>query len=42
MKEKILKWYKLGLWTEEMIANAVAKRVLTEEEMNEILKGGNE
>ena len=42
MKEKILKWFKLGLWTEEMVHNAVEKKVLTEEEMNEILNGGNE
>lgn len=42
MKEKILKWFKLGLWTEEMIRNAVEKKVLTKEEMNEILNGGNE
>lgn len=42
MKEKILKWFKLGLWTEEMVRNAVEKKVLTEDEMNEILNGGNE
>lgn len=40
MKEKIAKWYKLGLWTEEMVRNAIAKGVLTEDEANEILKGG--
>lgn len=40
MKEKIAKWFKLGLWTEEMIHNAVSKNVLTEDEANEIL-GGN-
>ena len=37
MKEKILKWFKQGLWTEVMVRNAFAKDVLTEEEMNEIL-----
>lgn len=42
MKEKIMKWFKLGLWTEEMVRNAVSKNVLTEDEANEILKGGNE
>ena len=42
MKEKITKWYKLGLWTEQMVLNAVAKNVLTEDDANEILKGGNE
>lgn len=42
MKEKIAKWYKQGLWTEEMVRNAVVKNVLTEEEMNEIINGGVE
>ena len=41
MKEKIMKWFKLGLWTEEMVMNAVSKNVLTEDEANEIL-GGSE
>lgn len=40
MKDKILKWYKLGLWTRDMVLNAVTKNVLTEDEANEILKGG--
>lgn len=40
MKEKITKWYKLGLWTAAMVENAVAKNVLTQEEANEILKEG--
>lgn len=38
MKEKIIKWYKMGLWTSEMVLNAVKKNILTEEEANEILK----
>lgn len=37
MKDKIAKWYKQGLWTEEMVNNAVAKGVLTAEEAAEIL-----
>lgn len=37
MKEKIAKWYKQGLWTEEMVMNAVNKGVITEDEANEIL-----
>lgn len=41
MKDKILKWYKQGLWTEHMVLNAVSKNVLTEDEANEILKGDN-
>lgn len=37
MKERIMKWYKLGLWTEEMIQNAVKKGVITADDMVEIL-----
>ena len=37
MKEKIMKWYKLGLWTEDMIQNAVNKGVITADDMAEIL-----
>lgn len=40
MKEKILKWFQLGLWTKKMVLNAISKNVLTEDEANEIL-GGN-
>ena len=32
MKEKIAKWYKQGLWTADMVENAVAKGVITEED----------
>lgn len=39
MKEKIMKWFKQGLWTEQMVLNAVKKNVLTEDEANEILRG---
>ena len=38
MKERIMKWYKLGLWTEAMIQNAVEKGVITAEDMAEIIK----
>jgi hypothetical protein len=31
MLEKILKWYKQGLWTESMVRNAYIKNVITEE-----------
>lgn len=31
MREKIEKWYQQGLWTEEMVRNAIGK-VLTEYE----------
>ena len=37
MKDKIAKWYKQGLWTAEMVKNAVDKGVITEEEYNEIV-----
>jgi hypothetical protein len=37
MYEKIKKWYEQGLWTIEMVQNAVTKGVLTENEASEIL-----
>ena len=37
MKEKILKWYSMGLWTEKMVQDAVNKNILTSDEANEIL-----
>lgn len=40
MYEKIKKWYKQGLWTEEMVQDAVNKGILTEDEAAEILKEG--
>lgn len=39
MNEKIAKWYKQGLWTADMVRNAVSKGVLTDEEATEILQG---
>lgn len=36
MKEKIAKWYKQGLWTAEMVANAVAKGIIAAEDYKEI------
>jgi hypothetical protein len=39
MKDKIMKWFKQGLWTEVMVRNAVLKNILTEEEVNEIIEG---
>jgi hypothetical protein len=38
MFEKIKKWYKLGLWTEVMVNNAVIKKIITPEQALEILK----
>ena len=40
MRDKIAKWYAQGLWTEDMLLNAVKKGVLTEGEAGEILSGG--
>lgn len=37
MKKKIRKWYEQGLWTAEMVRNAVIKGKLTEEEYREIV-----
>lgn len=37
MKERIEKWYKLGLWTEEMVLKAVEKNVITQKDMEEII-----
>jgi uncharacterized XkdX family phage protein len=39
MYEKIKKWYKQGLWTAEMVMNAVTKGIITEEQAKEILEG---
>lgn len=36
MKDKISKWYKQGLWTAEMVANAVEKGIITAEDYAEI------
>ena len=38
MKDKIAKWYKQGLWTVEMVKNAVVKGVISETDLEEILK----
>ena len=36
MKEKIKAWYKFGLWSEEMVRDAVVESVLTAAEYQEI------
>ena len=36
MRERSEKWYKLGLWTKDMVRSAVTKAVLTEVEYQEI------
>lgn len=37
MYERIKKWYKQGLWTADMVRNAVDKGVITEEQYKEIV-----
>lgn len=37
MYAKIKRWYKQGLWTEEMVQSAVTKGILTADEAAEIL-----
>lgn len=37
MKEKIRRWYNMGLWTADMVAAAVRKGVLTEADYDEIV-----
>lgn len=37
MFEKIMKWYKLGLWTEAMVQDAADKGVITIDDMTEII-----
>lgn len=37
MKAKIEKWYKQGLWTDEMVMQAVEKGIITEAEATEIM-----
>lgn len=36
MKKNIAKWYKLGLWSKAMVANAVEKGVITKTDYEEI------
>ena len=36
MTKKIEKWYKQGLWSNEMVANAVEKGIITELDYYEI------
>ena len=40
MFERIKKWYSMGLWTEEMVRNAVRKNIITSNEF-EIIIGFN-
>ena len=37
MKERIMKWYKFGLWTREMVQDAVNKGIISIDDMIEII-----
>ena len=37
MFEKIKKWYNQGLWSAEMVRNAVVKGVITEKQYKDIV-----
>ena len=37
MKNKIEKWYNMGLWTIEQVKNAVQKNIITSDEYKEIV-----
>lgn len=39
MYNKIKRWYKAGLWTEQMVATAVTKGWITQAEYEEIIAG---
>ena len=36
MKNRIMKWYKQSLWTIEMVAEAVERNVINEDDFKEI------
>ena len=42
MKEKIAKWYKQGLWTAQMVQDAVTKKKLTADDAAEVLAADTE
>lgn len=42
MYEKIKKWYEQGLWTAEMVQNAVEKGVITQDQCDEIIRSKEE
>lgn len=41
MFEKIKKWYELNLWSADMVRNAQEKGVITDEQAEDIISGGN-
>ena len=38
MFEKIKKWFSQGLWTEDMVLDAIGKGAITHEQADRILK----
>ena len=38
MKNKIMGWYKKGLWTKKMVYDAVLKNIISLDDYNEIVK----
>ena len=38
MKDKIAKWFAQGLWTAEMVQNAVIKGIISQDDYNEIVR----
>ena len=36
MKDRIAKWYSMGLWTDEMVRDAVTRFILSIEDYTEI------
>ena len=40
MFEKIKEWYRLGLWSEQRVREAVAKNIITPEQFKEITGKG--
>lgn len=37
IKEKILSWFNSGLWTEDMVAEAVERKIITAEDYTYII-----
>ncbi len=37
MKDKIARWYQQGLWSAQMVHDAVDKGIITEQEYREIV-----
>lgn len=42
MSEKIARWYRLGVWSDIMVEQAVKKGLLTAGQAGEILEGGHD